>query len=356
MAKSTTPSTGISAKDLLKTMQKDHGEAIGSLGGKLVDSTRIPSGLFAFDLATCGGIPRGRCSIIYGPESSGKTNLVLLTIANHQRLWPDQTCVFFDLENSFDPEWAAKLGVKTEELIVVKPEYAEKVVDMAESFLLADDCGIVAIDSLAALVTTSEGEASAERANVGGTGLVCGKLVRKTTLAMSRAEQAGRTPTLIYINQTRFKIGVMFGDPETMPGGNAPKFQANLWIRLYGKNITDPKVSKTMPVRKETTFVIKKNKVPILSGSGKFEMVTFPYNGLQPGDSVDWSLLKQYLTDYECLAKGEKGGWDMLGEKYPTQEACRDRLYSDKVYGMEVRQALIDRIVADGGALIGDLE
>ena len=280
---------------------------------------------------------------------------MLLTIANHQRLWPDQTCIFFDLENSFDPEWAAKLGVKTEDLIVVKPEYAEKVVDMAESFLLADDCGVVAIDSLAALVTTSEGEASAERANVGGSGLVTGKLVRKTTLAMARAEKLGRSPTLIYINQTRYKIGVMFGDPETMPGGNAPKFQANLWIRLYGKNVTDPKVSKTMPVRKETTFVIKKNKVPILSASGKFEMVTYPYQGLQPGDSVDWSLLKQYLTEYGCLEKGEKGGWEMLGEKYQTQEACKERIYSDKVFGMEVRQALIDRIVADGGALIEEL-
>ena len=204
----------VSAAELLAGFQKDMGESVGSFGGSLANSDRIPTGLFPLDLALGGGFPRGRCSIIYGPESSSKTNIVLRAIASHQMLWPDKINVFFDIENSFDPDWAAQLGVQTDRLIVIKPGYAEQCVDMAESFLYSEDCGIVAIDSLAALVTTGELEASAEKGAFGGASMVTGKLARKTTLALQEAEKQGRYPSLFYVNQTRFKMGVMFGDPE----------------------------------------------------------------------------------------------------------------------------------------------
>lgn len=339
-----------SALDVFKKAQKDKGKAIGNVGGVFNDVERIPTGLFPFDLATGGGLPRGRCSIIYGPESSGKTNLVLLAIANYQRMYPDHWCIFFDVENSYDPKWAGVLGVNDKRIIVINPSYAEEVVDLCEQFLFAPDTGIVAIDSLAAMVTSQELSSSAEKANVGGAGLVVGKLVRKTTHAMSEAWKLKQFPTLIYVNQTTFKIGVMFGDPETMPGGVKPRFQANLWVRLYGKNINDPKVSKTMPVIKDTSFIIKKWKVPILSASGKFEMVTYPHSGFKPGETKDWNSVSQYLKDFDCLEKNGKG-WEMLGEEYPTLEACKERIYTDKLFGMQVRQALIDRVMAKGELL-----
>ena len=138
--------------DFLQQLQKDHGEEIGSFGGELVEADRIPTGLFPLDLASAGGFPRGSASTIYGPESSGKTNIVLRAIAMHQLLWPDDVCVFFDIENSLRPGLGEQLGVNTDKLVVIQPNYGEQMVDMAESALLTEDCGIVAIDSLAAIM------------------------------------------------------------------------------------------------------------------------------------------------------------------------------------------------------------
>lgn len=347
-----TKSNTTSASDLLQSFQKEYGDSIGSFGGALSDSDRVPTGMFPLDLALGGGFPRGKCSIIFGPESSGKTNLALLAIAQHQMLWPDKVCVFFDVEGSFDPAWAKLLGVDTDKLIVIRPSYAEQLVDMCESILYTEDCGIVVIDSLAALVTTQEIDSSAEKANVGGTGLVTGKLVRKTTLALSEAEKAGRKPTLIYINQIRMKIGVMFGNPETQPGGNAPQFQAAIRLRVYGKNEMDSKVSTVMPVKKITTFTITKWKCPILAASGKFEMVTLKHNGMNPGFCDDFNTVAEYLKGYGMFDKGPKGkGWVILGDEYPTIAPFKEKLYSDKKFGAEVRGAIIERLLKDGGLM-----
>jgi len=336
------------AAELLAGFQKDYGESIGNFGGHLIDSTRVPTGMFELDLALAGGFPRGKCTIIYGPESSGKTNIVLLAIAQHQRIWPDKTNIFFDVENSFDPTWARKMGVDVSKLIVIRPSYAEQLVDMAESLLYTEDCGIVAIDSLAALITTQESDSSAEKANVGGSGLVTGKLVRKTTKALGEAEKEGRQPTLIYINQIRHKIGVMFGNPETQPGGNAPQYQAALRLRVYGKNITDPKISSVMPVAKEVTFVVNKHKCPILSAAGKFTMVTLPHGGLKVGQCDDYSTIAEYLKSFGMFEKHEKKGWVIVGDHYDTQAAFKERFYSDDAFASEIRQAIIERMMKEG--------
>ena len=338
--------------DLLKQFQKDYGEEVGSFGGSLINSTRIPTGLFPFDLAVGGGLPRGKVTTIYGPESSNKTNAVYLAIANHQRMYPDLVCSFIDIETAFDPAWARKFGVDTEKLVVLKPTYAEETVDMVEALLYAEDAGFLAIDSLAALVTTQEGESSATKAVVGGAGLVIGKLCRKTGLALREQEKKGRYPNVVYINQTRYKIGVMFGDPETMPGGNMPRFQSSLWVRFYGKNITDNKISKVMPVGKSVDFVVKKWKVPILSASGHFDMVTVPNSGLNVGETNDINTVLQYLKDLGECEKAEKGqGWVIAGDTYPTQDEFKKRLYNDKNFGAEVRAAVIDAVLNQSSLL-----
>jgi recombination protein RecA len=343
--------TTVTMADMLGQFQKDMGEDVGSFGGKLVDGERIPTGLFPLDLALGGGVPRGKCSIIYGPESSNKTNIVLKAIASHQMLWPEKTNVFVDIENSFDPAWAKQLGVDVDKLIVIKPSYGEQVVDMVESFLFAEDCGVVALDSLAALITTAEAEASAERANVGGSGLLTGKLVRKTTTALREAEKKGRSPTLIYINQTRFKVGVMYGDPETTPGGNAPKFQASMILRVYGKNEMDSAISKAMPVRKKVTFIVKKWKCPVLTASGVFEMATIPHKGLAIGQCDDFNTVSEYLKTFGLFEKDAKKGWIIMGEHYETIAPFKEKIYADEKFGAAVRQEIIGRMLAAGQLL-----
>ena len=143
-----TQKASLSAASLLTTFQKDMGDGVGSFGGMTVNTDRIPTGLFELDLALAGGFPVGKVSMIYGPESSNKTNIALLAVANHQRLWPKLVCVFVDLENEFAPDWAAKLGVDTTKLIVLRPAYAEQAVDMIEGLLLADDVGLIVLDAV----------------------------------------------------------------------------------------------------------------------------------------------------------------------------------------------------------------
>lgn len=333
-----------SMADMLAAYKKDMGEEIGSYGGRLLEAERIPTGLFPLDLALGGGFPRGKATIIFGPESSSKTNLALLAVANHQKRWPEQTCAFVDVERSFDPAWAKLLGVDTDKLIVVEPAYAEQVVDIVEGFLAATDCGVVVVDSLAAMIPTAEVENSAERANVGTAGLVINKLYRKSTRAMGENIKRGGCPTLIYINQIRFKIGVMFGNPETMPGGPAALFQASIILRVYGKNITDPKISDTMPVSKEVSFVIKKWKCPIHSAGGKVEMIMLPYKGLQPGQCDDLDLIQEFLEGYGEWCKGAKDkGWVIAGEPYDTQAAWKQRMLSDQDYAKALRRRIIVR-------------
>lgn len=333
--------------------QKDFGKEVLSWGGDYVNYERLPTGIFPLDLALGGGFPRGKCTMVFGVESSNKTNIVLLVIANFQRKYPHLVCIFIDVENSFDPIWAEKLGVNTKKLLVVAPSHAEQAIDMIEGFLMSDDCGLVCVDSLAAFVTKAETERDAETANVGGAGVAIGKLYRKSTLAMVHANKKGNFPTLFYINQIRSNVGQQRGNPETTPGGKAPWFQASIVLRVYGKNVTDPKISKVMPVIKETSFILKKWKCPVLSASGKADVVMLPFSYFKTGDTNDFGTIKSYLEGFDAWKPAEKPlkGWDILGEVYGKQEDFRDKIFGDRVFGQEVRSAIIARCLEDGGFL-----
>ena len=331
---------------LLGTFQKDYGDKVGGFGLKVQDATRIPTGLFAFDLATGGGLPRGKCSIIYGPESSGKTSIALKAIAVHQKLWPDLRCVFFDVENSFDVPWAQKIGVDTDALLVLKPDYAEQIVNMVEGLLYAQDCGLVVIDSIAAMMTVFESEADAEKAVPGGAGLACAKLAKKSTLALSGAAKEGHMPTLLYINQVRSSMAMM-GDPETMPGGKSIRFQSALTVRVFGKNVSDTKVSKVLPIRKEIRFVVKKWKVPLVAASGKVEMVTIPHNGFEVGDTNDWNTLSTYLEKLGHLEK-QKNGYRLFDQVYSRLKDVRETLDANATWQVQVKAQVISELVDSG--------
>jgi recombination protein RecA len=335
----------VSVQNLVKSFQKDFGAEVAKYGGNLVDNERIPTGIFPLDLMLGGGFPRSRVSIIWGRESSSKTNIALMAIANHQRLWPNKTCVFVDIEHSFDPNWAKLLGVDTESLVVIEPTFAEKVIDMVEGLLAAVDIGLIVIDSLAAMITTQEVEADATNNRPGGSSLIVGKLVRKTTIGVADANKAGNFPTIIYVNQTRSKIG-SYGSPDGMPGGNAPVFQANIILRLTGKNIIDPKIDKVMPAYKQVQATITKFKTPVLAMHSKFDMVMIAHDLLRQGDTKDFDLIQGYLSSLGYFEKAEKGsGYVMLGENYPTLTACREKIYNDREFGAEVRRELISALL-----------
>lgn len=334
-------------KAIMKEMSKQYGDSVVSKGVEFEEMTRLPTGIFPFDLATGGGFPRGRISIVYGAESSLKTTMVLLAIATEQRVNPHMKCVFIDVENSYDPDWGATLGVNNDELIYVLPDHAEQVVDISEAFLYADDVSLVAVDSIAAMITTREAEKSAEGENPGSSGLVVGKLYRKVSLALLKTRKEGRMPAFIAINQIRMKIGVMFGNPETMPGGKPLLFASSLTVRMYGKDEMDKKVHPALPAYKAVSGVVKKWKVPITQKGFEFKLASLniPAKKLTLGQCDDWNTVSTYLKEFGLLDKGEKGkGWVMFGTPYKTLEACQEALRDDKEFADEVKATLIESV------------
>ncbi len=336
--------------DILKKVKKDYGQNIAKMGSEgYEDTPRIPTGIFAFDLASGGGFPLGRVSIVYGVESSNKTNVVLKAIGQGQALYPDKKAVFVDAEGAYDDAWAKVMGVDTERLIVIHPEYAEQAVDIIEAFLYASDVFMVCLDSIAALSTQNEIESSAEKASVGGASLVVGKLFKKATVSFNRMRNQGiMPPAFIGINQIRTKIGVMYGDNETMPGGNAIRFASSFTVRMYGKNEMDKKISPVMPAYKKTSIIIKKWKVPILSTTAEFMMQMLDGGGRSAGHVDDWNTVSAYLKELDYLGKGDKGGWVLFGNPYPTLEACRTALYSDPTMLRDAKAQIIREMLTKG--------
>lgn len=311
--------------DLVGKWQNARGESAIGQGLSIPNLRRLPSGILAFDIASGGGIPMNRMTMIYGAESSGKTNLALELLLQHQRRYPDKLCVYQDIEGTLDEPWARKLGVDWDRMVLSRPDYAEEAVEEQRELLLAPDCGLIVTDSIAMLATMQEMEADADAERPGTQGRAVGKLVRHTTAALKRAEKDGYCPTLVWINQTRQTIGGMPGRPQgpSIPGGNAHRFMASMRVRVWGSNVLDEGVSKAMPVRKRTTGVIEKWKCPIIETGFKYEMVTVPHRGRRHGQCNDWTTALQYAVelgiweDRGAKARGNRYALD--GQDFRTQ-------------------------------------
>lgn len=357
MAKPGQTTKGVSVAAMMVAAKDEMGDDIGQIGGEWEDCERIPTGLFEFDVATGGGFPRGKASILFGNESSCKTVHAMLAVAAHQRMYPDLVCGYIALEGYSQNEkaWFKALGVDVEKLAVFQPTYAEQVVDIMDSFLWSVDAGMIVLDSIAAMMTVTEFENSAEKKSMGGTSIPISTMVRKVGTALNKSPA---NPTVIYINQTRTKIGVMYGDPTTMPGGNALKFQSSMTIKLYGKNEIDTKISKAMPVRKAIIASIAKWKVPVLAVKAEYEAVMIPHNGLSVGQSDWFNTWKAYAQQLGLLKKAEgKGakGWVAFEQNWPTLEPLKSELYSDPKLCAACTQDLIAALGNDG-SLIGGQE
>ena len=321
-----------------------------TLGVNFNDPVRLPSGLFAFDLPTGGGVPLGRITLMYGKEDSMKTSVCLMLIAQAQRLFPKKAAVFVDVEGVFSKNWARTLGVDVDKLVMIQPSNAEQVVDLVEDILHTDDVSIIVVDSLAALITQHEIDKSAEDAIVARTASVINKFYRRTARALGIARKEKREIALVCVNQIRYKIGGM-GNPEVLPGGPAMLYGASLSVRFYGKDVMDSSVSTTLPAFKEINLIIKKHKVPILAKTGVMQvaLLNIPAYGLVVGEAYDWLTLLSYLKSMELFVKADnkKDGWKFThpgtGEitMYKLQDDLKANIYDDPVFGQEVKSALI---------------
>ena len=229
-------SKDVTSKDKIKALEmaisqieKSFGKgAIMRLGaGEVAEGIQvIPTGSLALDMATgVGGYPRGRVVEIYGPESSGKTTLALNAIAQAQQA--GGTAAFIDAEHALDTNYAKKLGVKIEDLLISQPDTGEQALEVTEALVRSGAVDIVVIDSVAALVPKAEIEGDMGDAQMGLQARLMSQALRKLTAAISRS-----LTTVMFINQLRMKIGVMFGNPETTTGGNALKFYASMRLDI----------------------------------------------------------------------------------------------------------------------------
>jgi recombination protein RecA len=186
----------LASDKVLSELKKQHGDQVATKGGVFKPVPRIPTGIFPLDLATGGGIPRSRVSILYGPESSAKSMQGYLALRQVQAM--GETAVLIDAEHAWDNEWGGILGLDTKKLIVVQPDNAEQAVDAVEAFLYAKDVGMVLVDSVSAMVTENEIVSGAEKQIVAGAAAIVSKMVRKATMALSRrpaTRSARRTVT-----------------------------------------------------------------------------------------------------------------------------------------------------------------
>lgn len=328
---------------ILAQIRKEKGDNVVNTGREIPIVERIPTGVFEFDLATGGGFPRSRYSIVYGPESSGKTNICYAAAAQAQKLpEPCNKVVWVDLEGTFDAKWASQFGIDVDELLVVRPSYGEEAVDLIDALVRAEDVAMLVVDSLATVVSSKEIDQSVEKFDVGTASLLVKRLCNKLVIALATESKRGHTPAVVLINQTRFKIGVMFGDPETMPGGQTMKFLSSLTVRLYGKNKIEKTISSELPAFKETTAVIKKAKVGVTKYNFEYDLCMLPHNGMIVGETKSWSTVSGYLKDMGALKKADKGsGWTLLGQTFPTLVMIQDQYESDDTYKMKLQSMVI---------------
>lgn len=188
----------------------------------------IPTGSVSLDIALGGGVPRGRVVEIFGPESSGKTTLTLHIIAEAQKRGGQ--AAFIDAEHALDPEYARKIGVDVDNLLISQPDSGEQALEITETLVRSNAIDVIVVDSVAALTPKAEIEGEMGDAHMGLQARLMSQALRKLTSAISKSKT-----TVIFINQIRMKIGIMFGNPETTPGGNALKFYSS--VRMDIRNI-----------------------------------------------------------------------------------------------------------------------
>ena len=238
----------------------------------------IPSGSLGLDLALgIGGLPRGRIIEIYGPESSGKTTLALHAIAEAQKR--GGTCAFIDAEHALDPIYARKLGVDVDNLLISQPDAGEQALEIADTLVRSGAVDVLVVDSVAALVPRAELEGEMGDNHMGLHARLMSQALRKLTGSVSRSKTM-----LIFLNQIRMKIGVMFGNPETTTGGNALKFYASL--RMEIRRIGQIKDREEVMGNQTRVKVVKNKLAPAVPAGGVRHHV---WRGHQQGRRVDRS-------------------------------------------------------------------
>ncbi len=312
-------------EETIRQIKTKFGEdAIMTLGEKpRVDVNAIPTGSIGLDAALgVGGLPRGRIIEIFGPESSGKTTLALHVIAEAQKL--GGVSAFIDAEHAMDPEYAKRLGVKIDELLISQPDTGEQALEIVESLVRSGKMDVIVIDSVAALTPKDEIEGDMGAYHVGKQARLMSQALRKLTAIVARSKTI-----VIFINQIRMQIGVMFGNPETTPGGKALKFYTS--VRLDIRRIAQIKKGEEIMGGRVRVKVVK-NKVAAPFKQTEFDLM---YN-------------EGISREGEIIALGEKFGVvQKSGSSYSYGDVKLGRGYDATRQLLKEDKKLADTILKD---------
>ena len=321
-------------KNAVAQIEKQFGEgAIMPLGSEQTARIEgISTGCLSLDMALGGqGIPRGRIIEVFGPESSGKTTLALHVVAQAQR--GDGIAAFVDAEHALDPSWAKKLGVQLETLLVSQPGSGEEAMQITEMLLKSNAVDAIVIDSVAALVPKQELEGEIGDTHVGLQARLMSQVMRKLTGAIAKTKTS-----VIFINQIREKIGVMFGSPETTPGGRALKFYSS--CRIDVRRIGQLKEGEDVVGQRVRAKVVK-NKVAPPFRVAEFDMMHT--DGISyAGDILDLALAQKIVT--------RSGAWFRYGDQHLGQGREKVRAFLKE--NPDFTEKLREEIVGQGGLAV----
>lgn len=314
-------------KRTIQQIEKTYGKgAIMFLNGTAAVTDGIPTGALSLDIALGGaGIPRGRVIEIFGPESSGKTTLTLHMIAQAQK--GGGAAAFIDVEHAFDPSWAKRLGVNLEDLMVNQPSSGEEALEICEMLVRANALDVIVVDSVAALVPRAELEGQMGDPQVGLQARLMSQAMRKLTGISSKSRTS-----VIFINQIREKIGVMYGSPETTPGGRALKFYSS--VRIDIRRIGMLKDGDTVIGTRVRTKIVK-NKVAPPFREAEFDIL------FESGISTESDVLDIAAN---CNVVSRSGAWYNYGSTRIGQgrENARQFLRDNPEMLREIRQKVLE--------------
>jgi recombination protein RecA len=294
----------------------------------------VSTGSLGLDIALgVGGLPRGRVVEIYGPESSGKTTLTLSVIAEMQKL--GGTAAFIDAEHALDPQYASKLGVDVEQLLISQPDNGEQALEIADMLVRSSSVDVVVIDSVAALVPKAEIEGEMGEPQMGLQARLMSQALRKLTANIKRSNTL-----VIFINQIRMKIGVMFGNPETTTGGNALKFYAS--VRIDIRRVGSIKKGEEV-IGSETRAKVVKNKVAPPFRNAEFDIL-YGEGISREGEIIELGVLHRIVE--------KSGAWYTYGKDRIGQgkDNVRDYLKEHPDTAREIESKIRTVLGVEGGA------
>lgn len=313
----------------LQAIHKDFGEgSIMRLGDtKLLDVEVIPTGSLGLDIALgVGGVPKGRVIEIFGPESSGKTTLALNIVAQAQK--QGEVAAFVDAEHALDPEYAKRLGVNVKDLLISQPDTGEQALGIVEALIRSNAIGVIVVDSVAALTPKAEIEGDMGDSHMGLQARLMSQALRKITAVAGRSKT-----TIIFINQIRMKIGIMFGNPETTTGGNALKFYSS--VRMDIRRVETLKEGDN-PIGNHVRVKVVKNKVAPPFRQAEFD-VMFNQGISRNGELVDLGVPLGLLN--------KSGAWyEYNGEKIAQGREAAKQYLSDNPKAAKELEAAIRRL------------